>query len=140
MDEAWQIEIEKGLSSQFCCVKIGTLQNRNCLCPYCNLTQLLLTLDHHFTSKTCDSHGHNDRIKQHYNSQVSALLVLVLWGVHLEMSWQASQFLVQLLAFPSSIINAFDSYLTPSVLKMMLAFAAVFYAILLPLPHFIEKK
>lgn len=56
------------------------------------------------------------------------------------MSWQASQFLVQLLAFPSSIINAFDACLTLSVLKMMTAFAAVFYAILLPLPRFMEKK
>lgn len=108
-----------------------------CLCPYCNLAQLLLTPDHHFTSEACDSHGHNDRIKQHYNSQVSALLVLVLWGVHLETSWQTSQFLVQLLVFPSSIINAFDSCLIPSVLKMMTTFCAVFYAILLRL---IEKK
>lgn len=96
LDEVWQIKIEMGLSSQFCRAKIGILQKRN-LCPYCSLAQLLLTPDHHFTSKTCDSRGHNDRIKQHYNSQVSALLVLVLWGVHLEMSWQASQFLVQLL-------------------------------------------
>lgn len=83
-------------TSQCCCVKIGILQMGN-LCPYCNLALLLLTLDHHFTSETCDSCGHNDRIKQLYNSQVSAVLVLVLRGVHLEMSWWASQFLVQLL-------------------------------------------
>lgn len=96
MDEVWQIKPEMGLSSQCCCAKIAILQSRN-LCPYCNLALLLLTLDHHFTSETCGSRGHNDRIKQHYNSQVSAVLVLVLGGVHLEMSWQASQFLVQLL-------------------------------------------
>lgn len=96
-------------------------------------------LDNRFTQRTCDSYRQYGWIKQHYSVLVSPLLVLVLlWIVHLEITWQV--FIVQLPTLPCYIINAFDVCLLPSDLKMMMASAAVFDAILLSLPHFMKKK